>query len=111
MRRSSGVRLLLEDSKRKSVPPETRARPRTVQGQTTVETGPGNPVDFQNASERAKAFKARYAHLRADRRDEYRRINQVGRVTARTRRSELEQDCVASRIPHDGPADQTFPLH
>ena len=91
-RSSSGVRLSL-DSKRKSASPETRERPRTVQGQTAVETGSGKPVGRRGASERARAIWTRSAHLHAGRRKpSMRRADRPDTRKRMTRRLELDKE-------------------
>ena len=54
-----------DNSRRRSAPPEMRERPRTVQGQTAVETGSGKPEGDRSASKRASAIWTRSEHLHA----------------------------------------------
>ena len=73
---ATGVQLPLRKRERRRAAPETRGKPRTVQGQTVIETGSGKPAGFRGASERAK-------HLHAGRRQpSMRRIKQAGHTTA-----------------------------
>ena len=80
---ATGVQLPLRKRERRRATPETRGKPRTVQGQTVIETGSGKPAGFRGASERAKAIWTRSAHLHAGRRQSsVRRIKQAGHTTA-----------------------------
>ena len=63
----TGVRLSRWNRERRWAPPETRVKPRTVQGQTVTKTGSGKPVGVRGASERARAIWTRFAHLYAGR--------------------------------------------
>ena len=80
---ATGVQLPLRKRERRRAAPETRGKPRTVQGQTVIETGSGKPAGFRGASERAKAIWTRSAHLHAGRRQSsMRRIKQAGHTKA-----------------------------
>ena len=62
---------------------EMRGKPRTVQGQTVVETGAGKSVGFRGASERARAIWAQATHFHAGQRQpSMRRIKHAGHMTA-----------------------------
>ena len=80
---ATGVQLPLRKRERRRATPETRGKPRTVQGQTVIETGSGKPVGLRSASERARAIWTRSAHLHAGQRHpSMRRIKQAGHTKA-----------------------------
>ena len=100
---TTGVQLPLRKRERRRATPETRGKPRTVQGQTVIETGSGKPVGFRGASERAKAMWIRSAHLHAGRRQpSMRRVNRPDTRKCLTRCPELDKgnSCVAGGRSH-----------
>ena len=59
---ATGVQLPLRKRERRRATPETRGKPRTVQGQTVIETGSGKPVGL---SRRLRARKSDLDPVRA----------------------------------------------